>query len=176
MSLQSLLNNQKITIDDHKRGAREIKNWDDPKSDIHIDKRTKYKIDGVFHEIVIKISINSVNPFITVKAKKKDIEIPKKLIKEIKNAFSDIDKINFFVTDLINILKDYESIFNTEDKVIKALKMISLHFDLLWSDKIIRKIVDNALTSYTGVYENRSGKQYFITFEKHRIILGDIDS
>ena len=44
MSLQALLNNQTIEIDDHKRGAREIKNWDDPNADIHIDKKTKYKI------------------------------------------------------------------------------------------------------------------------------------
>ena len=36
MSLQSLTNGQTITIDDHKRGCREHKDWNDPSADIHL--------------------------------------------------------------------------------------------------------------------------------------------
>jgi hypothetical protein len=176
MSLQALLNNQTIEIDDHKRGVREIKNWDDPNADIHIDKKTNYKIDGVLQEIRIKISINSLKPIISFKSKKKEVEIPEKLKKEIKKAFMDIEKRSRFVNDLIKILKDYKSIFENEAKVIQALNMISLHFDLMWSNKIITKMVHDNTTSYTGIYNDISGKQYFITLEKHKIVLGDIDT
>ena len=72
MSLQALLNNQTIEIDDHKRGAREIKNWDDPSIDIHIEKTTKYKIKGVLQDIIIKISINNQRPIVTFCSKNKN--------------------------------------------------------------------------------------------------------
>jgi hypothetical protein len=59
MSLRPLLEKQTIRIDDHKRGTREIKNWDDPGADVHIDKRTKYKVNGKVQSVTIRIPINN---------------------------------------------------------------------------------------------------------------------
>lgn len=124
MSLIALLNNQTITIDDHKRGAREIKNWDNPSSDIHLEKKTKYKIEGFYQEVIIKISLNADRPIISIDSKKKKLEVPKKLLKEIRQAFFDLRKVDAFISDLVQILKNYASIYNDEEKVIKAMKMI----------------------------------------------------
>ena len=44
MALKNLIENQIIIIDDHKRGAGEIKDFDNLENDIHIDKETNYKI------------------------------------------------------------------------------------------------------------------------------------
>ena len=46
MALNGLIKKQTIIIDDHKRGSQEVKNWDDPSSDIHIDKTTNFPLDG----------------------------------------------------------------------------------------------------------------------------------
>jgi len=174
MSLQALLNNQTIEIDDHKRGAREIKNWDDPSIDIHIEKTTKYKIKGVLQDIIIKISINNQRPIVTFCSKNKNIEIPTKLRKEIMAAFSDIELLNRFIHDLIVVLKNYKSIFEDIEKVKIALKMISIHFDLKWTDVIIAKNISNVVKSYTAICNNKTDKQYFIRLEKHKITLGDL--
>lgn len=175
MSLKSLLNNQAIDIEDHRRGSGEIKNWNDPSADIHIHKTTKFKIEGEFQEIIIKISINKFTPLVSLNMKKKDVAIPNKLMKEIKNAFKDEKKVGKFVSDLVKILKDYEPIFQSREKVIQSLKILSMHFDLKWNNQIIIKMVDEAVKSYTGTYNDNSGKQYFITFEEHNLRIGDID-
>lgn len=175
MSIKSLLKKQEIEIEDHRKGSSEIKNWNDPSADIHIHKTTKYKIEGELQNIVIKISINNIRPIVSINAKKKDVAIPRKLMKEIRNAFHNEKKVSVFVFDLVKILKDYEPIFQSREKVIQSLKILSMHFDLLWNEQTITKMVDEAVTSYTGIYNDKLGKEYFITFEEHNIRLGDID-
>lgn len=175
MSIKSLLDNQEIDIEDHRKGSCEIKNWNDPTADIHIHKTTKYKIDGVLQKVTIKISINNFRPIVSLNTKKNEVDIPRKLKREIKNALKNKKKVGHFVSDLVKILKDYEPIFQSREKVIQSLKILSMHFDLLWNEQTITKMVDKAVTSYTGIYNDKSGKEYFITFEEHNIRLGDID-
>ena len=62
MGLKSLIENQTIIIDDHKRGNREIKNWDDIQNDVHIDKKTNFRINGKKQNFRIRIPINSDRP------------------------------------------------------------------------------------------------------------------
>jgi hypothetical protein len=176
MGLQKLLDNQIITIDDHKRGAREIKNWDDPSIDVHIEKITKYKIDGDTHDVIIKISINNFRPLVTIIPKNKKNEIPRKLMKEITLALFDIGLLTKFIQDLVKILRNYESIFNDVEKAKQALSMLSKHFNLKWTEVQIEKTVNDVVSSYTAICSNKSLKSYFIKLEKHKITLGDISS
>jgi hypothetical protein len=62
MSLRKLIEGQKIIIDDHKRGSGEIKDWDNPANDIHIDKTTNFKVDGTRQALRIRVPINSERP------------------------------------------------------------------------------------------------------------------
>ncbi|MEI7502778.1 MAG: hypothetical protein WCJ61_05800 [Paludibacter sp.] len=175
MKLKSLLNKQEIDIEDHRKGSGEIKNWADPSADIHIHKTTKYKIEGKSQDVTIKISINNFRPIVSLNVKKRDVPIPEKLRREILNAFKNEKKVSEFVSDLVKILKDYEPIFQSREKVIQSLKILSMHFDLLWNEQLIIKMVDEAVKSYTGIYTDKSEKEFFITFEEHNIRLGDID-
>ena len=59
MALKELINEQTVIIDDHKRGSREAKNWDDQSRDIHIDKTTNFPLDGKIQKLKIRIPINS---------------------------------------------------------------------------------------------------------------------
>jgi hypothetical protein len=174
MSLQALLKNQIIKIDDHKRGSGEIKNWDDPSADIHIHKKTKYKIDGKFQLVTISISINTPKPKISIKINNKESIIPEKLKKEIKSALHDVNKLDLFVTDLVDVLKNYKSIFENEGKVKYAMKRLSLHFDLQWTDEFIVNKIDGSIKGYTTFYNDTANNQYYIKFEEHRILLGEL--
>lgn len=59
MSLYPLIKDQKIIIDDHKRGAGEIKDWDNNENDVHLDKTLKRKVHGKLQTLRIKIPLNS---------------------------------------------------------------------------------------------------------------------
>ena len=82
MKLRSLIKNQVLSIDDHKWGCQENKNWDIQHCDIHVDKKTNYPIKGKIREVQIKIPINSNRP----------IEITDK-IKGNKSNLDDIPRI-----------------------------------------------------------------------------------
>ena len=74
MSLRSLIKKQIVTIDDHKRGCQEIKNWDDPNFDVHIDKVTQYTINGEKTAVRIKIPINSDRSITIVNKRRNNID------------------------------------------------------------------------------------------------------
>ena len=88
MGLKRLIEDQTIIIDDHIRGNRELKNWDDPSVDVHIDKSTNSKINGEWQRVRIRVPINSNRPIKVENKKGKLEEIPRRLKKEIKDAFS----------------------------------------------------------------------------------------
>lgn len=113
MRLRSLIKNQVLSIDDHKWGCQEDKNWDIQHCDIHVDKKTNYPIKGKIREVQIKIPINSNRPIeITdkIKGNKSNLDdIPRNLKKEIENAFSN-DKIRkAFVIDVYDVLINFSS-------------------------------------------------------------------
>lgn len=174
MALKNLIKQQTIIIDDHKRGNKEIKNWDDSANDVHIHKQTNYKIDGIIQKVDIKIPINS-NREITIKSKSKGFpEIPRKLMKEIHKAFEDKDTRTSFINDLVKHIKNFETILSDEARVREVLSNISNHFGLKWTNDKITTYTNDALTSYTQKYLDNEGNKYTIKVDKKQIRIQDI--
>ncbi|MFY7671885.1 hypothetical protein ACOSP6_12430 [Tenacibaculum sp. MEBiC06402] len=175
MSLKPLINNQSLIIDDHKWGAREEKDWDKNSSDIHIDKTTKFPIDGKKQDVRIKIPINS-DRRITISSKRSKIsEVPKKLRKEINDAFENKKTRDSFIKDLIPILENFSSNLDSVERAKEVLNRISKHFDLDWSTQTIENYIDGALFELTQVYLDNDKKQYYITLNKKKIKISDVD-
>lgn len=172
MSLKNLIKDQIIIIDDHKRGTGEIKNFDNPENDIHIDKETNFPINGKRQKLKIRIPINSDRP-IKVESKRKTINIPSKLNREIKNAFKDKKIRESFIKDILKILKNYKSVLSTEENVIKVLEKLSNHFDLNWTAETIKKYRDDALISYTQLYKDNKERYFFIKLDNQKITIGE---
>jgi predicted house-cleaning noncanonical NTP pyrophosphatase (MazG superfamily) len=173
MSLKKLIDNQVIIIDDHKRGSRESKDWDNPDVDVHIDKSTNFKVDGIRQKVRIKIPINSDRP-ITIKDYRNSNlnHIPNKLNKEITEAFADKDVRERFMVDLIKVLKEFNTILGSEERVSQILENISKHFNLKWTPDKISIYTNDILTAYTQFYQDQIGNLYFMTVDTKRIKIG----
>jgi metal-responsive CopG/Arc/MetJ family transcriptional regulator len=172
MSLKNLIKDQIIIIDDHKRGSREIKNFDNPENDVHIDKETNFPINGKRQKVKIRIPINSERP-IKIENKRKQIDIPRKLNKEIKNAFEDKKNRTEFIRDVIETLSDYKSNLRSEEQVEVVLKRLSKHFRLEWDNETIKKYQEEVLSAYTQFYTDERGRKFFIKLDKQRITIGE---
>lgn len=174
MSLKPLIKNQTIIIDDHKRGTREIKNWDSKWEDVHIDEKTHHKIDGQKHWVSIKIPINTDQPISASykNPRKQNIQIPRQLNKEIKNAFNNSATRAAFIEDLLVVLENFDSTLSSLEKVRDTMKRITKHFDLDWTDQDIRKYINNYLVEYTQLCKDSEGIEYIMTIDKYKIRLG----
>ncbi|HFU76163.1 MAG TPA: hypothetical protein ENK66_07950 [Arcobacter sp.] len=176
MSLQKLIDNQTIMIDDHHWGAGEIKDWNDSTKDIHIDKKTQYKIDGKIQEVRIRLPINSnIKIKITTKSEK-FLEVPRKLNREIKRAFEDRLIRDSFIQDLILTLENYSSNFDSLDNTKDALKRISNQFGLNWTDNELVTKIGDAIDEVEAIPTDSNNKKYYISINRKRIQIGDIDS
>ena len=173
MSLKPLIRKQKLRIDDHKRGAGEIKDWNDPSADIHLDKETYLPIGGQIQNVRIKIPLNSDSDISIKNNKKQNDEIPRKLLREIKDALKDKKARQDFVEDIVNVLKDYESALSDINNLRKSVEKIARHFDLGWSDTEITARVNGAIESLTKYYTDNENKRYFIRFDKTEITIGE---
>lgn len=175
MSLQPLLEKQTIRIDDHNRGSQEIKNWDNPTKDVHIDKRTKYKINGKIQSVTIRIPINSDREKNVRINGNKNSEIPYRLYKEIRDILNENAEIaEALAKDIADEIKDYNSILDNEQKVQSALDKISKHFNLEWTKEKISTYRDDKLIVYTNIYRNKNGKRFYFTLNQDFLELGDI--
>jgi hypothetical protein len=173
MSLKPLIKRQEIMIDDHKRGSREVKNWDDESIDIHIDKRTKTKIAGRYHEVIIKVPVNSQRN-IQITSNKKGISIPNQLQKEIRNAFDDVSTREQFIFDMVKILKNFNSITSSKEKATDALKNVAKHFGLDWSDDKLNQVYREAMRNrYVKEITDVDGKIYRLSIDDERIEIED---
>ncbi|WP_278584000.1 hypothetical protein [Coprobacter fastidiosus] len=174
MSLRSLIKKQIVTIDDHKRGCQEIKNWDDPNFDVHIDKVTQYTINGEKTAVRIKIPINSDRSITIVNKRRNNIDniIPQKLKKEISKAFENKQIREDFLSDLIEVLKNYDSVMSTENKAKSALTKISKHFGLRLPTKKIASYVNDVLYKYQLEYEINRDEKYFAEIRKDKMRFG----
>ena len=170
MGLKKLIENQIIIIDDHKRGAGEVKNFDNLKDDVHIDKITNYKIDGKRQRVKIRVPINSENP-LKVESKSKKIIIPSNLKKEIQQAFENKLVREAFINDIVEILANYDSILTSEEKTTKVLERLSKHFDLKWGNETIKKYLDDVLQTYTQFFVDNKDRKYFIKLDKQKITI-----
>lgn len=174
MALKGLIKKQTIIIDDHKRGNQEIKNWDSNNSDVHIDKKTNYPIEGKRQNIRIRIPINSQRPIkIEYGHKMKLKDIPSKLSREIQNAFEDKEQRDRFIRDIVEYIKNFDTLLKNEDRVKNVLSNISMHFDLKWTKDKIAIYTKDALSFYTQSYTDDSGKKYFISVDKDKITVGE---
>ena len=175
MSLTPLLEKQVIRIDDHNRGNREIKNWDDQRKDVHIDKRTKYKINGKIQNVTIRIPINSEREIVVeINGNRKD-EIPNRLYKEIQKVLKENSQVTkAFAKDIAGEIKDYNSLLNDEKKAQAALEKLSKHFDLEWTNDKIATYINNKLVAYTQIYASKSNRTYYFTLNAYYIELSDV--
>lgn len=173
MSLKELINGQIIIIDDHKRGSKEIKNWDNEENDIHIDKSTNYPIDGKRQKVKIRIPINSQRPIKIENARNKKINLPNSLNREIKKALENVNTREAFVKDIIKVLKDFKTVLSDEDRAHQVLINLSNHFELNWTGEKISTIINNVLKSYTEVYQDYDGHTFFLKIDDEKIEIGE---
>lgn len=173
MALRGLIENQTIIIDDHRRGSNEIKDWDNPFNDIHIDKTTNYKIKGKRQHFKIRIPINSDRPIkIQDFQSKSRSDLPRQFTKEIQLAFKDRQKREHFIKEIISILRNYSTILENEQRVRQVITNLAKHFGLQWTDKVIKTYVNDVLLLYTQTYKEVDGKVFFLTVESMRIRIG----
>lgn len=173
MALRELIKDQTIIIDDHKRGSREAKNWDDTRNDIHIDKTTNFPLNGRIQKVRIRIPINSERP-ISIENEKKQVvdEIPRKLRREISKAFENKESRTRFVKEIMDVLKDFDTILSNEQRANQVLTNISKHFDLDWPTETITNYAKDVLLSYTLVYTDDTGKEFFSKLDYEKIEFG----
>ena len=172
MSLKNLIKKQTIIIDDHKRGTGEIKNFDNPENDVHIDKETNFPINGRKQRVKIRIPINSDKP-IKIESNRQKISIPKSLDKEIRMAFENQKIRDAFISDVLKTLENYETALNSEEQAIVILKRLSKHFDLKWDTRTIKEYCKDALSVYTQFYKDDQNKKFFIKLEEDKITIGE---
>lgn len=176
MSLKGLIEKQTIIIDDHRRGANEVKSWDDRTADVHIDKITHFPVEGKKQNVRIKVPINSERPIRIEKGNKNVLDdIPGQLKREIQNAFKHKISRELFIADLIKHISNFPTILNSKDRAHKVVSNLSKHFGLKWSAEEIAQYTADALTTYTEKYVDEDGKKYFITIEKDKIKIGEDD-
>jgi hypothetical protein len=175
MSLSPLLDKQVIRIDDHNRGSREIKSWDDRSKDVHIDKRTKYKINGKTQNVTIRIPINSDREISVEINGDRNSELPRRLYREIQKVLKEnAQTVEAFAKDIVEEIKDYSSILENEQKAQAALNRLSKHFDLEWTKDKIATYINDELVAYTQIYRNRNNKAYYFTLSVDFLELSDI--
>ncbi|MEZ0486078.1 hypothetical protein [Fibrella aquatica] len=174
MALKRLIENQTIIIDDHRRGSREIKNWDDKTADVHIDKTTNFTVEGKRQFIRIRVPINSERPLKIENEKKEDLDrIPGQLRREIQSAFENKQKRQSFIKDIIEHLKNFDTILESKKRVQQVLSNISKHFDLKWTKDEIATYYNETLIIYTQNYTDSNGNKYFITVDNEEIKIGE---
>lgn len=173
MALDGLIKKQTIIIDDHKRVSQEIKDWDDVRNDIHIDKTTNFQLDGKIQKVRIRIPINSERP-ISIENERKQVidEIPGKLRREINNALENRETRNSFVKEVMEVLEDFETALSNEQRANQVLTNISKHFGLNWPVETITNYAKDVLLSYTLVYKDDAGREFFSKLDSKKIEIG----
>lgn len=169
--MKSLIDEQKIRIDNHCWGTGQPNDWDNPSADIHIDKTTKSKYNGKQGKARIKLPINSDrNPTFEIN-KSTNGQIRSRLTKEIKKAVEDRNRLREFTKELIEILKNYNSTLSDREKTNSAIKRICKHFDL--SEEILREMttyVDQELFSMATIHADVDQRNlYLISFDQRGI-------
>ena len=124
--------------------------------------------------IKIKIPINSNNE-VVIKNKKRHIEIPIQLKKEIRKAFENKFIRDKFINDLIIILKNYKTILTDEERVNDVLKILSHYFELNLIEKNVITFSNNKIISITNFYKDDNDVFYFITINEKSIRIGQLN-
>ena len=138
--MKQLIKNQTIRIDDHSRGIK-LGHFDDDNADIHLDKKAK---SGEYR---IRVPLNTNRPVnVEIKGRHNpQDEVPEFIVREVRDAFSNVDKRRAFINDLINELRNYpyrdaaRAMHRNADinRAFEALRL-SRHFGLEWSNRTVR--------------------------------------
>lgn len=176
--MKRLIKGQTIMIDDHHRG-QVLANFDDPNADIHLDKKAN---DGQYR---IRVPLNSNRP-VTVERKggRRNIdEIPQNIVREVQSSFEDAVKRDEFVKWIISELKNFpyrdqnrENDRNRDiNKAFGALRRISQHFGLGWSNRnvrcFIKKYKTYGLRCMATVTDGPD--LYYLSVDKYRFVISD---
>jgi len=107
------------------------------------------------------------------KSKREIKEVPGQLRREIQKAFDDKQTRENFITDVIDILKNYDTILNSEERVEQVLTTLSKHFDLKWKRDKIATYRNDILELYTRNYADQTGRHFYITIDKKKIKIAE---
>lgn len=178
--LKSLIKNQTIQVDAHKRGTGERIIWNSTVNDIHVHKRTNYKVDGQILHIEIKVPVNSdrdIEIRITnkVRDKKKMLTIAeRRILSEIGKAFEDKKTRTAFVEELLSVLDNYESTFLSKENAKAVVKRLARHFGLPSEiTKEITTYAEERLDSLTGFFQHKNA-EYFVNVNSNGIVVGQV--
>lgn len=176
MSLIKLIENQTIIIDDHNRGNQEVKTWDNPARDVHIDKTTNFKLGGVRQKVRIKIPLNSQREVTISDLRNKRVdEIPRKLKREIQEALENRQSRIEFVVDVLRNINNYQSALENREKLNQIFTSLSSHFELNWTGERIETYTGEALELYSEKYRDQMNKLYFITMDQSKLKIGRLN-
>lgn len=140
-TMKQLIKGQSIRIDDHRRGIAHA-NFDDDLADIHLDKRAK---SGSY---TIRVPLNTNHPVnVEVQGDRNHEEaVPEPICREIREVFENVNTRREFVDWLVGELRNYPyrepARQNDRNRDINrgfaALRRISRHFGLNWSNRTVR--------------------------------------
>lgn len=179
--LKSLIKNQTIQVDAHKRGTGEQIVWDSTANDIHIHKRTQYKVDGKILSLDIKVPVNSdrdieISIVNNVRDKRKMLSIAeRRVLSEIAKALSDKKTRTAFIEELLSVLDSYEKTFLSKENAQSVVKRLAKHFGL--PAEISREITtyaEDRLASLTGLFQQKN-EEYFISLSQNGIVAGQVE-
>lgn len=176
--MRELIPNQSIRIDNHRRGGGGIDYYDDPANDIHLDK-TVYddrKKNGTYH---ICVPLNSDRP-VTIN-RDENLDLPRRLAREIQRAFADQSRRERFVEELMGILEQYPILEANDnenddfDRIYDAMRRIADCFDLGWNDELVEKYVRQTRTHGTRFIALLPQLDFicYIAIESKHIIIAD---
>lgn len=181
--MKALIKDQRVRIDNHRKGAGGIDYYDDPANDIHLDK-TVY--DGRKEKDIyqIRVPLNSERP-VTIN-RDEDLRMPNRIMQEIQKAFQDADTRQHFIDEVWDVLKNYplknkeKAVAKDEEiegRVYEAMRRIALCFGLEWKDEQLKKNIRETQsygTRYIGLLTEKD-ETYYLAFENKRIIVADYD-
>jgi len=173
--MKALINHQSIRIDNHRRGTGQPSNWDDASADIHVDKRTNRRFGGKQVKVIIKLPINSDSEPTFEIRNSPNQSFKRTLTKEINDALRDKEKRNRFTKELVDIIKNYNSVMSEREKAQLAVKRIARALDL--EDEIFREMrtyINDELLSFTTIHRE-GARFYFISLEQAQIRVGELD-
>lgn len=176
--MKQLIKGQSIRIDDHRRGVAHD-NFDDDNADIHLDKRAN---SGNY---IIRVPLNTNRPVsVELKGKHKRVEeVPESIRCEIRDAFKDENKRREFVDWLVSELRNYfyrdsarqEDRNRDINRGFAALRRISRHFGLEWSNRTVRVFLKEYKTyglRYMSTITD-GPDMYYLSVDAHQFIVAD---
>lgn len=176
--LKGLIKKQTIIIDDHSRCTAHAY-FDDDNADIHLDKKAKTG------EYRIRVPLNTNRPVrVEIRGRRNAQEIvPNNIREEVREAFADPDTRADFIRDLIDTLKNYPYLEPRRearrrrdiDKAYGALRRLSKHFGLEWSNRTVRLYLKEYMTYGTRCMATITDgpDMYYLAIDKKQIVASD---